>query len=157
MVRLKMGNLGLRSSRVVSGDGAAARRPALNGSPLPRRIDGAAAVNGDSRRTLADDSRTKRREDGVELSNGSHESLGKLGRWIFFVSMEIFTVPHHFAVSETTKMQRDGWLKVANAPACSRQALWVRIQTFLKNHNGRHKQRSGKDILSSQIIYKKIF
>jgi hypothetical protein len=108
MVRLKMGNLGLRSSRVVSGDGAAARRPVLNGSPPPRRFDGAAPVNGgDSRRTQADDSRTKRHENGEELSNGSHESLGKLGSWIFCCTYGIkciFTVPRHFAVSDITKM-----------------------------------------------------
>jgi len=52
----------------------------------------------------------------------------------FVVSMYIFTVPRHFAVSEISIMQRDKWLKVGSAPAFSRQALWVRIQTFLKNH-----------------------
>ncbi len=91
MVRLKMGNLGLRSSRVVSGDGAAARRPVLNGSPPPRRIDGAAVLNGgDSRRTQVDESRTKRLENSEELSNGSHESLGKLGSWIFCCCLYLY-------------------------------------------------------------------
>jgi hypothetical protein len=109
MVRLKMGNLGLRSSRIVSGEGAAKRRPVINGSPPPRRIDEAAAVNGgDSRQTQVDDSRSKRRDNSEELSNGSHESLGKLGGdGFFFVAMYIFTVPRHFAVSEISIMQSD--------------------------------------------------
>jgi len=79
MVRLKMGNLGLRSPRGVSGDGAAARRPILNGSP--RRKDGPAVVNGGGRRAHVDESGTISDESVEETSNGSHESLGKLGGW----------------------------------------------------------------------------
>jgi hypothetical protein len=66
-------------------------------------------------------------------------AMAKLGTWV------------------ATVCNGDGWLSgswVAKLVArlLAAAALWVRIQTALKNKNGRHKQRSGHHILARQAF-----